>query len=159
MSSASSLPTSISIRLIRREDYEQWIPLWEGYNAFYGRSGDTALDPEITAVTWWRFFNPIEPVFAVVAETEEVVVGFAHFLFHRSTTRLEPVCYLNDIFTLSAFRGRGIGKSLIHGVYEYARNAGARRVYWQTQAANEAGRALYDKVAMNSGFIVYSHQC
>ena len=26
----------------------QWLPLWDGYNAFYGRSGPTALPPEIT---------------------------------------------------------------------------------------------------------------
>jgi hypothetical protein len=36
--------------------------------------------------------------------------------------------------------------------------AGSNRVYWQTQATNEAGRALYDKLAKHSGFIVYSHE-
>jgi len=30
-------------------------------------------------------------------------------------------------------------------------------VYWQTQASNAKGRALYDKVAEHKGFIVYSH--
>ena len=28
--------------------------MWDGYNAFYGRSGPTALSPEITAMTWAR---------------------------------------------------------------------------------------------------------
>jgi hypothetical protein len=31
-------------------------------------------------------------------------------------------------------------------------------VYWQTQVTNAAGRALYDKVASHSGFIVYAHE-
>ena len=150
-----SLP--ISVRLLRREDYEQWIPLWEGYNAFYGRTGDTALSPEVTAATWERFFNPIEPIFALVAEANSIV-GLAHYLFHRSTARLEPVCYLQDLFTSSTFRGRGVGRALIHAVYEQARLVGARRVYWQTHATNEAGRALYDKVAKHSGSIVYAHE-
>ena len=29
-------------------DLAQWRPLWDGYNAFYGRSGPTALAEEIT---------------------------------------------------------------------------------------------------------------
>jgi hypothetical protein len=28
-------------------------------------------------------------------------------------------------------------------------------MYWQTQASNAAGRALYDKIAQHKGFIVY----
>jgi len=43
-------------------------------------------------------------------------------------------------------------------VYEAARNAGSSRVYWQTQVGNQAGRALYDKVAKHFGFIVYSYE-
>jgi hypothetical protein len=43
-------------------------------------------------------------------------------------------------------------------VYNAARAAGSSRVYWQTQATNEAGRALYDKVARHAGFIVYTHE-
>ena len=46
---------------------------------------------------------------------------------------------------------------MIQAVYEQAGSAGARRVYWQTQAGNAAGRALYDKVAKHLGFIVYGH--
>jgi hypothetical protein len=42
-------------------------------------------------------------------------------------------------------------------MYERAQLAGAKRVYWQTRASNEAERALYDKVAQHVGFIVYSH--
>ena len=37
-----------------------------------------------------------------------------------------------------------------------AQSAGVKRVYWQTQVDNTAGRLLYDKVARHHGFIVYS---
>ena len=33
----------LRIRPITNTDYEGWLPLWDGYNAFYGRQGDTAL--------------------------------------------------------------------------------------------------------------------
>ncbi|MDR0227144.1 MAG: GNAT family N-acetyltransferase [Burkholderiaceae bacterium] len=148
----------LQIRPVQLSDFDPWLALWDGYNAFYGRSGATALPPEITRTTWERLHNPLEPVFALVAESQGELVGLTHYLFHRSTTRLGPVCYLQDLFADARRRGQGIGKALIHGVYEQAARAGASRVYWQTQAGNEAGRALYDKVAEHRGFIVYGHE-
>lgn len=154
----NNVVTGVVVRAIQSKDFDQWLSLWDGYNAFYGRKGATALAREITETTWERFFNPIEPVFALVAEHEGEVVGLAHYLFHRSTTRMGLVCYLQDLFTAPTRRKLGIGKALINNVYEQATPAGASRVYWQTQAANEAGRALYDKLARHAGFIVYSHE-
>jgi GNAT superfamily N-acetyltransferase len=146
------------IRPVRRTDYEEWRPLWDGYNAFYGRSGATSLPEEITRTTWQRFFDTAEPVHALVAEEAGKVVGLAHYLYHRSTTRLHDVCYLQDLFTAPRLRGVGIGRRLILAVYDAARAAGSSRVYWQTQVTNQAGRALYDKVAEHRGFIVYAHE-
>jgi hypothetical protein len=48
---------SILVRPIERPDYAGWRPLWDGYNAFYGRVGETALAESITAATWERFFT------------------------------------------------------------------------------------------------------
>jgi GNAT superfamily N-acetyltransferase len=148
----------LEIRPVRRADYGEWLPLWDGYNAFYGRSGATSLPEEITQATWERFFDAAEPVHALVAEDEGKVVALVHYLYHRSTTRLHDVCYLQDLFTAPALRGLGIGCLLIRAVYDAARAAGCSRVYWQTQVSNQAGRALYDKVAEHRGFIVYSHE-
>ena len=147
---------TLIIRPIAATDFEAWQPLWDGYNAFYGRSGETALDPAITASTWSRFFDPQEPVFALVAERAGQLVGLSHYLFHRSTTRLDRVCYLQDLFTAPTQRGLGVGRALIGGVSEAARQAGIDRVYWHTHASNAAGRQLYDKVGKHGGFIVYS---
>jgi GNAT superfamily N-acetyltransferase len=146
----------IFVREISHADYPAWKPLWDGYNAFYGRKDDTALPDEITQTTWKRFLDPNEPVFALVAEREGQIVGLAHYLFHRSTTQIPLTCYLQDLFTLPSQRGRGVGRSLIEAVYERAKAAGSKRVYWQTHESNSAGRMLYNKVAQHLGFIVYS---
>lgn len=148
----------ISVRPVRRQDHAQWRPLWDGYNAFYGRSGPTALDERITAQTWERFFDAREAMHAAVAEADGRIVGIVHSLFHRSTSRLADVCYLQDLFTDPAFRGRGAGRALIEHVVAQARAAGSSRVYWTTQTTNAAGRALYDKLAEYRGFIVYSRE-
>jgi GNAT superfamily N-acetyltransferase len=147
---------NLAVRPVQPSDYDQWSPLWDGYNAFYGRSGATALDPEITRMTWARFFDPAEPVHALVAEADGELVGLTHYLFHRSTTAIDLTCYLQDLFTAPAARGRGVGRALIEGVYDAARRAGSPRVYWLTHETNDAARALYDRVAEWSGFIVYA---
>ncbi len=149
------MATAIRIRPIHQADFAAWTPLWDGYNAFYGRAGPTALSPAITAVTWSRFFDANEPVFALVAESAGRLVGLTHYLYHRSTTRIEPTCYLQDLFTAADARGQGVGRALILGVYGAARAAGIHEVYWQTHETNSAGRLLYDKVAKYAGYIVY----
>ena len=151
----SSLSGDLSIREVTRQDYDQWLPLWNGYNAFYGRAGKTALSPEITRMTWARFFDSYEPVHALVADSDGQLLGLTHYLFHRSTIAIEPFCYLQDLFTIEAARGKGVGRALIHGVYERAKLAGAPRVYWHTHETNHTAMKLYDKVAERSRFVVY----
>jgi GNAT superfamily N-acetyltransferase len=147
------------IRPVTRADYDSWLPLWDGYNAFYGRSGATALPGEITRVTWERFFDAYEPMHALVAERDGRLLGLAHYLFHRNTIAIEPSCYMQDLFTSEESRGMGIGRALIEAVGEQARQAGLPRIYWHTYETNRTARLLYDKVAERSGAIVYRKVC
>ncbi len=152
----SMKPSGLHVRAIEAADFNAWLPMWIGYNRFYGRFGDTALANDITMMTWSRFLDPHEPVHALVAESNGTLLGLVHYLFHRSTSRLEPVCYLQDLFVTEAARGGGVGRALIEGVYEQAQHAGSTRVYWQTHQTNLDAMKLYDKVAGNSGFVVYA---
>lgn len=147
--------SGLIVRPAARADYDQWLPLWDGYNAFYGRSGATALAPEITAATWERFFDPYEPMFAHVAEQDGALLGLTHYLLHRSTTSLLPSLYLQDLFTAAETRGKGVGHALIEAIYRAAQDLSLPRVYWLTHETNETAMALYDRVAEKSGFLVY----
>lgn len=145
----------IIIRSVERSDFEQWLPLWEGYNLFYERVGPKAVPMAVTETTWARFFDHYEPVHCLVAEDAGTLLGLTHYLYHRNTTMLGPTCYLQDLFTRADARGRGVGRALIEGVYERAKAAGSPRVYWQTHETNATAQRLYDVVAERSGFIVY----
>jgi GNAT superfamily N-acetyltransferase len=146
----------IHIRPIKPEDHDAWRPLWDDYNAFYERTGPEALTEEVHQTLWRRFFDANEPVHGIVAERGDRIVGFCHYLYPRSTSRIELTCYLQDLFTMAEERGHGVGRALINAVYEIAKEAGTKRVYWQTHTTNTPGRTLYDKVAKHYGFIVYA---
>jgi len=143
------------IRPVEAHDHGAWKPLFDGYNAFYGRAGPTALADEIVRTTWSRFFDDAEPVHALVADLAGRLVGLAHYLFHRSTIQVAPTCYLQDLYTAEEARGRGVGRALIEAVAERARAADAGRVYWHTHETNATAMRLYDAVAKRSGFVVY----
>jgi GNAT superfamily N-acetyltransferase len=154
-----TLPAPFSVRDLQPGDRSGWQPLWDGYNAFYGREGATALAPAITDTTWTRFFDPDEPLHAHVAvATDGALVGLVHWLLHRSTTRIEPVVYLQDLFTAPSWRGRGVAAALIDACCQWSAERGLRRVYWQTHESNATGRRLYDRVARHHGFIVYARE-
>jgi GNAT superfamily N-acetyltransferase len=146
-----SVPSSFVIRPVETGDRKRWEPLWRGYQTFY----KVDLPSEVTETTWRRFFDGLEPMHALVAEEGTELIGIVHYLFHRSTWMLGPICYLQDLFTAEKARGKGVGKALIEAVYARATAAGASRVYWHTHETNATARALYDRVAALSGFVQY----
>jgi GNAT superfamily N-acetyltransferase len=82
----------------------------------------------------------------------------SNYLFYRSTAQIGSVCYLQDMFTVEAACGRGVGRALIEAVCVRAKAAGASRVYWNTSETNTTARALYDKVATLTRFVQYRKQ-
>jgi GNAT superfamily N-acetyltransferase len=148
------LSANLTVRPVVPADFAQWEPLWESYNRFYKR----AIPAEVTQMTWSRFFDAHEPMHSLVAEKDGQLLGLVNYLFHRNTAMLAPVCYLQDLFTNEATRGKGIGRALIEAVYARAKAAGSPRVYWMTHETNLTAMKLYDKVAERSGFVQYREQ-
>jgi hypothetical protein len=71
----------ILIRPVRHDDFAKWKVLWDGYNAFYGRKGSTALPETITTTTWSRFFDGYEPIHALIAGRAGQLLGLVHSFF------------------------------------------------------------------------------
>ncbi|WP_298224339.1 GNAT family N-acetyltransferase [Acidocella sp.] len=142
------------IRPIRPEDKPNWLSLWRGYLSFYKE----ALPDTVTEIVWSRFLDPTEPMFALVAEEDSALLGLVHYIFHRNTWMVNDVCYLEDLFTDEAARGKGVGRALVEAVYQRARAAEISRVYWVTHETNTTAQALYNKIADKPGFIQYRKQ-
>lgn len=139
------------IRLARPDDFARWLPLWQGYQAFY----KTTIPADITESTWRRFHDAVEPMHCAVAELDGRLVGMVHYIFHRSCWTAGDYCYLQDLFTAAECRGKGVGRSLIEHVYAAAGAAQASRVWWLTHESNQPAMLLYDRIADKSGFVQY----
>jgi GNAT superfamily N-acetyltransferase len=143
--------TDFRVRAMERADRAQWAPLWRRYLDFYRAQ----VSDEVDNTTFGRIFDPLEPMHALVAERCNELIGFAHYLFQRSTWLINSQCYLQDLYVSEAIRGGGVGRALIAAVVGAAKEAGAARVFWNTHDTNAVARRLYDKVAERSGFIQY----
>jgi GNAT superfamily N-acetyltransferase len=146
--------SEFKVRTIERSDRAQWEPLWRAYLDFYR----VQWSDEVSNATFMRILDPLESVHALVAERGGGLIGFAHYLFQRSTWLMNSQCYLQDLYVGEAARGGGVGAALIAGVVDAARANGAARVFWNTHETNAVARSLYDKVAERSGFIQYRIQ-
>jgi GNAT superfamily N-acetyltransferase len=139
------------IRPLRSDDHGAWMPLWQGYQAFY----KVQIAPEVSDVTWARMLDPAEPMAGALAWQGDAAVGLVHFIRHRSCWTIGDYCYLQDLFVSPQTRNGGVGRKLIEHVYATARAEGCSRVHWLTHETNTDAMKLYDRIGDRSGFIQY----
>ena len=139
----------LTIAKLESSDRATWETLFRGYMDFYKRT----LSQEMYDRAWNEFRKDTR-MHALGARLDGRLVGITHFLIHANTSS-DDVCYLQDLFTASDVRGKGVARALIAAVADWAKARGCPRLYWQTQESNATARLLYDKVAINRGFIRY----
>jgi len=76
--------------------------------------------------------NVFEKEFAevLIAEFDNKPAGMALFFYNFSTFVGKPGIYLEDLFVLPEFRGKGIGKDLLLSLIKYAKEKNCGRVEW-----------------------------
>ena len=137
---------------LTEQDFDEWLPLWRGYQIFYKAD----IDEETTRTTFARLTGGAEPMGAFLARDDAGrAIGVVHWIMHRSCWTTGDYCYLQDLFVAPDIRGGGVGRKLIEAVYDVAQKNGCSRVHWLTHETNAQAMILYDKVATKSGFLQY----
>jgi len=83
---------------------------------------------------------------AFVAVVGAKRVGYALYFYSYSSFLGRPTLYLEDIFVLGEYRGRGIGSSLFHRCVREAHAKGCGRMEWSVLTWNHKAIDFYEKV-------------
>jgi GNAT superfamily N-acetyltransferase len=87
--------------------------------------------------------GPRPAVEALIARAGNEPAGFALFFHHFSTFTGRRGLYLEDIFVLPEWRGRGLGRRLLARVARLARARGCPRLEWAVLDWNESAISFY----------------
>jgi GNAT superfamily N-acetyltransferase len=91
-------------------------------------------------------FGP-HPIFrALIAEWQGKPVGYASFFHFYSTFLGRPALFLEDLFVLNEFRGKGIGKALLVEVARVALREGCFGLRWEVLDWNRPAIEFYEKL-------------
>jgi GNAT superfamily N-acetyltransferase len=83
---------------------------------------------------------------AVIAEFAGQAVGFSLFFHNYSTFLTQPGIYIEDLFVLPEYRGRGIGKRLVSYVAELAVSRNCGRLEWSVLDWNKPAIGFYQRI-------------
>jgi GNAT superfamily N-acetyltransferase len=91
-------------------------------------------------------FGPHPRVFCEIAEWSGEPVGFAVWFLNYSTFRGRHSLFLEDLFVLPAFRGRGVGKGLMRKLAQRCIEKDYVRFEWAVLDWNAPSIAFYKSI-------------
>jgi GNAT superfamily N-acetyltransferase len=134
------LLTNLVIRETKPEDCEKMFALIKALAEYEKLSHLVTGNPQLLES---HLFGSPRYAEAVVAEIDSNIVAFALFFHNYSTFLTKPGIYLEDIFVLPAFRGRGIGKAIFQKVAQLAVERGCGRLEWSVLDWNQSAIDFY----------------
>jgi GNAT superfamily N-acetyltransferase len=131
---------TLSLRFATAEDAAAILSLIRGL-ASYEREPDAVT---VTTEDLARQMSAANPPFeCILAEYDATAVGFALFFRNYSTWRGQPGLWLEDIFVLDEYRGRGVGGALFRRLREIVQERGWGRIEWAVLNWNTPAQSFY----------------
>jgi GNAT superfamily N-acetyltransferase len=127
----------------REQDVPQILSLIRGL-AEYEQLSDQCIATEESLRRW--LFGPRPAAEVIIARVDDDAVGFALFFQNFSTFLAAPGLYLEDLFVVPAWRGRGIGRQLLTYLASLAVERGCGRLEWSVLDWNEAAIGFYRRM-------------
>jgi GNAT superfamily N-acetyltransferase len=109
--------------------------------AEYERLGHEVVATE--AMVRESFFGPTPHAHAVIARVSGEAIGFMIWFPTYSTFLSRPGIYLEDLFVLPEWRGKGVGKALLRHLARIAVDRRCGRIEWSVLDWNETAIRFY----------------
>lgn len=126
-------------RMAQREDCEKILCFIRQLSIY--EKMEHLVTADVTQIEKWLFDRHAAQVVFAMEEGKEV--GFALYFFNFSTFLGKSGLYLEDLFVLPEYRGRGIGKSLMQYLASICVKEGLGRFEWWCLDWNEPSIAFY----------------
>lgn len=91
-------------------------------------------------------FSEDSPAAAEIAYYEDVPAGFVLYFKTYSTFSAQFGYYIEDLFVVPEFRGKGIGSILLKYVLDKSRENHGKKVEWYVNNTNKEAVAFYNKL-------------
>jgi GNAT superfamily N-acetyltransferase len=131
------------IETVTADTFELILPLIADYQRFYEAEPDQARN----RAHFSQFLEHHDKGIQFVALDENgQALGFATLYFPMGSVTPGVYCLMNDLFTIPAARGQGVGRALILHCLDYAKAHGFSRISWQTAQTKERAQRLYNSL-------------
>ncbi|OIQ41375.1 MAG: GNAT family N-acetyltransferase [Bacteroidetes bacterium MedPE-SWsnd-G1] len=121
------------------KDLAQLAQLFDAYRVFYRKETDIIGAKEFLT----ERFNQQDSVIFIAEDSECQLTGFTQLYPLFSSTRMEKLWLLNDLFVNPNTRGKGVSKGLIEQAKKLVKESGACGMFLETEKSNTIGNNLY----------------
>jgi GNAT superfamily N-acetyltransferase len=135
--------TSITIRPAQPEDVDTIFHLIKALAEYEKLSHEVTGSAEMLKT---HLFGERPCIEALLAEHNGKSIGFALFFTNYSTFLTQPGIYLEDLFVMPEYRGKGIGKSLLSYLARLALERNCGRLEWSVLDWNETAIGFYQRM-------------
>ena len=128
------------IRKATLEDLPSLSELFDGYRVFYKQESN--IDAVKTFLAD-RLINNESVIY--VTEAQGILTGFTQLYPIFSSTRMQRMWLLNDLFVLPSHRGQGLSLLLLEESKKLCQETAAYGLLLETAKSNDIGNNLYPK--------------
>jgi len=121
--------------------------LAEEMDRFYGATETQPLGLRTRQVSEALFSNP-PAAYALLAWDGDHLVGLAAYSFVWPAVGLTRSLFLKELYVAEAARRAGVGKLLMHSLYQTALQHACSRVEWTTDQYNADAQRFYTKIGI-----------
>ena len=140
-----------TVRPILLSDYDSWSLLYASYAEFY----QVKQTKEMRDKVWGWLHDAGHEVKGLLAETQDGVVGLAHYRPFYRPLSVSVGGYLDDLFVEPSARGGEVGQLLINAVAKIGEEKNWSVIRWITAENNYRARNSYDKLASQTKWVTY----
>jgi GNAT superfamily N-acetyltransferase len=130
---------SIKIRQSVEADFPRLLELFKEFATFEGH-------PEMVSNSVELMHLEKDLLHAFVAETSaDGIVGYVTYFYSYPTWKGKSM-YMDDLYVVPGFRGKGLGSLLTQTLIDFAKSSGCKKLHWQVSDWNQSAIGFYESL-------------